>query len=475
MAVYSPIGRPGQYSFEQVTQPDGTRWVWNAMVYRWEMSGGTQYNIRATQTPQQVANDLRGQNASTEEIMKAVAEQTNRLTAPAQNYQFNRGVTTALGNEILDGQSQITAETQILQQYAQGGLSTEAREAIEDSGELSRMAEYNQEFADTKVDVVIPPTAAPTPPLQRVQQPTPPPPPPSVPVPTPKPAPAPSTPAPPSVYIPDTDPVDDDVNLGMFESGRFKKIDTDLPAVTIVNTYPVSEDRNKSVSDFLTEVRRAYKKTTNGVEHKAGRFSNTINQNSGLYNGRRRISPDMPLPKPFGEIEPIEGTVIYRNLGDALTQFRFQILFTDSGNKYISKGLKDDLDYAKKNGNPYFTSHLIPRIELNKFKMQSYIESFKAEEEKWGVELYNSLSTGTQLVGEREVVRYIDSILYDSPTDLDNQFIKPYKRGTIISSHWFSQNPEGIGSTSDIPTPDIIAGNQADTDTASDSATSYGS
>ena len=40
MAVYSPIGRPGQYSFEQVTQPDGTRWVWNAMVYRWEMSGG---------------------------------------------------------------------------------------------------------------------------------------------------------------------------------------------------------------------------------------------------------------------------------------------------------------------------------------------------------------------------------------------------------------------------------------------------
>ena len=136
----------------------------------------------------------------------------------------------------------------------------------------------------------------------------------------------------------------------MFESGRFKKIDTDLPAVTIVNTYPVSEDRNKSVSDFLTEVRRAYKKTTNGVEHKAGRFSNTINQNSGLYNGRRRISPDMPLPKPFGEIEPIEGTVIYRNLGDALTQFRFQILFTDSGNKYISKGVSpnDQQSYIPK-------------------------------------------------------------------------------------------------------------------------------
>ena len=470
MAVYSPIGRPGQYSFEQVTQPDGTRWVWNAMVYRWEMSGGTQYNIRATKTPQQVANDLRGQNASTEEIMRAVAEQTNRLTAPAQNYQFNRGVTTALGNEILDGQSQITAETQILQDYAQGGLSTEARDAIEDSGELSRMVEYNQEFADTKVDVVIPPDAAPTPPLLRVKQPT------TIPTPTvpisiPKPA-----QIPPSVYtLGPPDPADFDINT-RFESGRFKKIDTTLPAVTIVNTYPVTENRNKSVSTFLTEVRKAYKPTTNGVEHKVGKYSNTINRNSGLYNGTKRVPPTIPLPKPFGEIEPIEGEVIYRNLGDKLTQFRFQILFTDSGNKYISKGVKDDLDYAKQNANPYFTSHLIPQIELNKFKMQTYIESFKSEEDKYGVIINDSFSSGTQLIGEREVVRYIDSLLYDSPTDLDNQFIKPYKRGTIISSHLFSQNAEGIAKSSDIPDV-IIAGTSGDanTDTASDSATSYGS
>ena len=68
MALYSPIGRPGMYSFEQVTQPDGTRWAWNPTEYRWVISGGTQANIRATTTPQQVANDLRGQGASPREI-----------------------------------------------------------------------------------------------------------------------------------------------------------------------------------------------------------------------------------------------------------------------------------------------------------------------------------------------------------------------------------------------------------------------
>ena len=57
MALYSPSGRPGMYSFEQGTQPDGTRWAWNPTEYRWVISGGTQANIRATTTPQQVAND----------------------------------------------------------------------------------------------------------------------------------------------------------------------------------------------------------------------------------------------------------------------------------------------------------------------------------------------------------------------------------------------------------------------------------
>mgnify|MGYP001162633389 CR=1 FL=1 len=471
MAVYSPIGRPGQYSFEQVTQPDGTVYVWNAITYRWEMSGGTQYNIRATKTPQQVANDLRKQGASTQEIRQKVAEQTNRLTAPAQNYQYNRSVKTALGNTILDAQSQITAETQILQQYKTGALSKEAKDSLEKSGELQRMVDYNQTFADTKVDIVVPPTAAPTPPQKSIKPPKPtPPPPPSVPVPTPTPPPPPAPPV-----VPDPPDDDDDADLGITESGRFKKIDTDLPAVTIVNTYPVTEDRNKTVREFTSEVRRAYKPTTNGVEHSAGKHTNPLNQKSGLYNGMKRVEPGTPLPQPFGNIEPIEGEVIYRNLGDKLTQFRFCILFTDSRNKYISKGLKDDLDYAKRNSNPYFTSHLIPTVELNKFKMEAYIKSFKKEEDKWGVQIYDSLSSGTQLVGEREVVRYIDSLLYDSPTDLTNQFIKPFKRGTIISSHWFSQNREGIAATSDIPTPDIITANQADMDTASDSATSYGS
>lgn len=471
MALYSPIGRPGMYSFEQVTQPDGTRWAWNPTEYRWVISGGTQANIRATTTPQQVANDLRGQGASPREIQEAVTEQVNLLTQPAQNFQFNSSIETALGNTILAGQSQITAETQILQQYAQGGLSTEARESLENSGELSRMQEYNQEFSETPVDVVLPPDIAPTPPQQRVQQPTPAPPPPTSPVPVY------NAPEEPSIFVPPPTPNDIDIESEPagdfpFTSDRFKKIDTDLPRVTIVNTYPVKKDRNKPIGEFLSQLRSRYKIISDGVEHTASTFTNPINQQSRLYNSTQFTGLPIPLPRPFGYIEPIDGSVVYRNLGDKLTQFRFQIIFTDSGNKYISKGLKDDIDYARNNGNPYFTSHLIPGIQLNKTKMETYIQSFKEDETRWGVTMEDSLSSGTQLIGEREVVQYIDSLLYDETTDLDNQFIKPFKRGTVISSHWFSQNPEGVASTG---TNIDVTNTTTDIDTEATDTTSYGS
>ena len=84
----------------------------------------------------------------------------------------------------------------------------------------------------------------------------------------------------------------------------------------------------------------------------------------------------------------------------------------------------------------------------------------------------DSLSSGTQLIGEREVVQYIDSLLYDETTDLDNQFIKPFKRGTVISSHWFSQNPEGVASTG---TNIDVTNTTTDIDTEATDTTSYGS
>ena len=32
---------------------------------------------------------------------------------------------------------------------------------------------------------------------------------------------------------------------------------------------------------------------------------------------------------------------------------------------------------------------------------------------------------------------------------VDNKFQVPYKKGTVISSHWFSQNKEGIANSED--------------------------
>ena len=104
--------------------------------------------------------------------------------------------------------------------------------------------------------------------------------------------------------------------------------------------------------------------------------------------------------------------------------------------------------------------------------METYIQSFKEDETRWGVTMEDSLSSGTQLIGEREVVQYIDSLLYDETTDLDNQFIKPFKRGTVISSHWFSQNPEGVASTG---TNIDVTNTTTDIDTEATDTTSYGS
>ena len=44
----------------------------------------------------------------------------------------------------------------------------------------------------------------------------------------------------------------------------------------------------------------------------------------------------------------------------------------------------------------------------------------------------NSLGTETGPTGEIEIVKYIDSLLYDDPIGSDNEFQLPYRRGTIM-------------------------------------------
>ena len=43
--IYSPIGRKGYYSFETVEQ-QGTRYVWNANLNRWDIYGGSDYELK---------------------------------------------------------------------------------------------------------------------------------------------------------------------------------------------------------------------------------------------------------------------------------------------------------------------------------------------------------------------------------------------------------------------------------------------
>ena len=278
-------------------------------------------------------------------------------------------------------------------------------------------------------------------------------------------------------------------------SDVFKKIDTQLPRVTISNPYPQLEDRNLTQSQFVSGVRQSYQKgvlrgsgdrgsgrgsgTGSGVNHTA------ISANGGVHINTYNIlgslwdvpNPNIKLPKPFGNVstnwESYE--VVHKNLEGRETTLRFFITFANSGNTYISKQLKLDLEYAKRNGNPYFTSHLIPTIKLDKEKLNKLWQAFQRQEEEWknfsiGIGLsaevqeysldylpiQDSLGTEVDTKGEDEIFRYIDSLLKSPPTGADPEFIEPYRKGTVIETSWYSSNPRGFGM--DVLQKEIVDG-----------------
>ena len=278
-------------------------------------------------------------------------------------------------------------------------------------------------------------------------------------------------------------------------SDVFKKIDTRLPRVTISNPYPQLEDRNLSQAQFLSGVRQSYQKgilrgsgtrgsgtgsgAGSGVNHTAtslngGVHINTYNIHGSLFT---QSNPNIKLPKPFGYIDTdwTSYKIVDKNLEGRDTTLRFFVRFTESNNVYISKQLRLDLAYANRNGNPYFTSHLIPEIKLDKRKLNLLWQAFQQQEEEWknfsiGIGLSaeiqeysleylpikDSLGTEVGEVGEIEIFKYIDSLLKSPPTGETPEFIEPYRKGTVIETAWYSSNPRGFGM--DVLQKDIVDG-----------------
>lgn len=225
---------------------------------------------------------------------------------------------------------------------------------------------------------------------------------------------------------------------------QFKKLDD------IVNKYPAK--RGEDVTPFYI------KKSSTQIEHTAGNSVNTINQKGTLRNVR-----DLIYPNRFGEVPPLQKlTLVDTNFSGNPTRFRF-FLKMDLAT-YVSVGLKNDLMTARAEGNPYFTPHLIPTVTVSQFNLKQLLTEFNAKESIWGFQIVNSLGTETGPTGEIEIVKYIDSLLYDDPIGSDNEFQLPYRRGTIIASHLFSQNPPGFGESN---TDDLDASISTGTDDAS--------
>jgi hypothetical protein len=163
------------------------------------------------------------------------------------------------------------------------------------------------------------------------------------------------------------------------------------------------------------------------------------------------VGTTKPVDSKYG---PFEGATIAAAKTEALTNitagFRFEgltaglILFSLGVVSYISTALLNDLRAAREEGNPYFTPHLIPTINISQFNLKQLVSEFNAKERIWGFEITNSLGTETGPAGEIEIVKYIDTLLYDDPIGESNEFELPYRRGTIIASHLFSQNPPGF-------------------------------
>ena len=233
----------------------------------------------------------------------------------------------------------------------------------------------------------------------------------------------------------------------------------------IVNQYPAK--RLESVLPY-------YNKKGGEVSHTSGSIRNPINTAGRITS---QLQNNQHWPKPFGNLTTNHPnwksySVVETNLGNNPTQFRFFLTMGDAGRMkkntggrtYISRGLKDDLIAAENGNNPYFTTHLIPEIRFDPNSLRSLVQEFNQKERIWGFEISDSLGTESGAVGEREIIQYIDSLLYDAPINEDtNEFQLPYRFGTVISSHLFSQNIQGMGEGN---TDDLDSGIATTTDDA---------
>ena len=105
---------------------------------------------------------------------------------------------------------------------------------------------------------------------------------------------------------------------------------------------------------------------------------------------------------------------------------------------------------------------LCTEIRFNPDTLRSLVREFNQKERIWGFEISDSLGTESGGIGEREIVQYIDSLLYDTPiNETTNEFQLPYRFGTVISSHLFSQNIQGMGEGN---TDDLDSGIATTTD-----------
>ena len=233
----------------------------------------------------------------------------------------------------------------------------------------------------------------------------------------------------------------------------------------IVNQYPAK--RSESVLPY-------YSKKGSDVSHTSGSIRNPINTAGRITS---QLQNNLHWPKPFGNLTTNHPnwksySVVETNLGNNPTQFRFFLTMgsagrtrsSTGGRTYISRGLKDDLIAAENGNNPYFTTHLIPEIRFDPDSLRNLVREFNRKERIWGFTISDSLGTESGAVGEREIVQYIDSLLYDTPiNETTNEFQLPYRFGTVISSHLFSQNVQGMGEGN---TDDLDAGIATTTDDA---------
>ena len=241
-------------------------------------------------------------------------------------------------------------------------------------------------------------------------------------------------------------------------TGKFKKLSN---RDTITNTYPLIKERGESNVAFIRRLRNVYLKGGGTTRHIGGPSDlhvNPINRLSNIIKSKLSTAKretiknkfsNLVAPETFGQVVKLAAKEERNSFGYDETSFRFVIEFEETGNRYISEVLKRDLDSANSNGNPYFESWVIPTIRLSKKRLNDFAKQFNRFENRWGFTIYDTLGSEAGQEGEIEIVRYVDSLLKRDPVGVDNKFQVPYKKGTVISSHWFSQNKEGIANSED--------------------------